>query len=117
MIPFLFFGLLIAATVLEVLSLRNALNHVKLSYDFDMQLAEPGESITLSYQVTNTGRFPIFYLGISFSFDEGVSICEDKSWIEKHTGRSFTGINVNRSLALMPHSTTTGRFRISLNKR
>ena len=117
MIAFLFFGILIIATVLEIISLRKSLDHVNLTYDFDMLMAEPDEMITASYQVTNTGRFPIFYLGLSFSFDDGVKICEDKAWLERHTGRSFTGVNVSRSMSLMPHSSLRGRFRIALTKR
>ncbi len=117
MIPFLFFGLLAVAIALEIISLRRSLDHIALSYDFDMKMAEPGELITLSYQVTNTGRFPIFYLGLSFSFDEGVRICEDQAWLDRHMGRSFTGVNVSRSLSLMPHSTIKGKFRIALTKR
>ena len=117
MIAFLFFGILIAATILEVLSLKKSLDHVTLSYDFDMQMAEPDELITVSYQVSNTGRFPIFYLGLSFSFDDGVKICEDQVWLERHVGRSFTGVNVSRSMFLMPNSRIRGKFRIALTKR
>ncbi len=117
MIPFLFFGLLAIAIALEIISLKKSLDHVTLSYDFDMKMAEPGETITLSYQVSNTGRFPIFYLGLSFSFGEGVTICEDQKWLDRHMGRSFTGVNVSRSLSLMPHSSIKGRFKICLNKR
>ncbi len=117
MLGFIFFGLAAAALIFEILSLRHPLKDVSVSYDFDMLMAEPGEKITLSYQISNNGNLPVFYLGLSFSFDSGVEICEDRKWIEKHVTRSFTGLSVNRSLFLMPHSCVRGRFHISLSKR
>ena len=117
MIPFLFFGLIAVAIALEIISLKRSLDHVTLTYDFDMKMAEPDELITVSYQVTNTGKLPIFYLGLSFAFDDGVKICEDQAWLDRHTGRSFTGINVSKSFFLMPHSSAKGKFRIALTKR
>jgi len=117
MLGFIFFGLAVAALIFEILSLRDPLKKVSVSYDFDMLMAEPGEKITLSYQVTNNGNLPVFYLGLSFSFDGDITICEDGRWLEKHVTRSFTGQNVDRSLFLMPHSCIRGRFHISLSKR
>ncbi len=117
MFGFLFFGLVILSVIVEVLSLRDPFRHVVMSYDLDMEMAEPDEQITVSYQVTNTGRFPIFYLGLSFSFGDGVKVCEDEKWLERNVARAFTGLSVNRSLSLMPHSTIRGRFHISLSKR
>ena len=117
MLGFIFFGLAVAAVIFEILSLHNPLKKVSVSYDFDMMMAEPGEKITLSYQITNNGNLPVFYLGLSFSFDGDITVCEDGRWLEKHVTRSFTGQSVNRSLFLMPHSCIRGRFRISLSKR
>ena len=117
MLGFIFFGLAVAALIFEILSLRDPLKKVSVSYDFDMLMAEPGEKITLSYQVTNNGNLPVFYLGLSFSFDGDITICEDGRWVEKHVTRSFTGQSVDRSLFLMPHSCIRGRFHISLSKR
>ena len=117
MLGFIFFGLAVAALIFEILSLRNPLKKVSVNYDFDMLMAEPGEKITLSYQVTNNGNLPVFYLGLSFSFDGDIAICEDSRWLEKHVTRSFTGLSVDRSLFIMPHSCIRGRFRISLPKR
>ena len=77
MLGFIFFGLAAAALIFEILSLRHPLKDVSVSYDFDMLMAEPGEKITLSYQISNNGNLPVFYLGLSFSFDSGVEICED----------------------------------------
>lgn len=117
MLGFVFFGLLAAALALEIISLKKPLKHVVISYDLDMLTSEPGEQITVSYQVTNTGNLPIFYFGVSFSFDGGVSILEDEKWREKHVNRSFTGISVNRSFFLPAHKTVKGRFHIALDRR
>ena len=51
MLGFIFFGLAVAALIFEILSLRDPLKKVSVSYDFDMLMAEPGEKITLSYQI------------------------------------------------------------------
>ena len=117
MLGFIFIGLAIMAIVFEILSLKDPLKDISITYDMDMLMAEPDEQITVSYQVTNTGKFPVFYLGLSFSFDEGVRICEDEKWREKHVTRSFTGISVDRSIFLMPYQCIRGRFHISLGKR
>ena len=117
MLGFVFFGLLAAALALEIISLRKPLKHVSVSYDLDMLTSEPGEQITVSYEVTNTGNFPIFYLGVSFSFDSGVIILEDEKWREKHVTRTFTGISVDRSFFMPAHRTIRGRFHIALEKR
>ena len=117
MLGFIFFGLAAMALIFEILSLKDPLKKVSVSYDFDMLMAEPGEKITLSYQVTNNGNLPVFYLGLSFSFDGDIVICEDERWKEKHVTRSFTGLSADRSLFLMPHSCIRGRFHISLSRR
>ena len=117
MLVFVFFGLLVAAIALEIISLKKPLKHVAISYNLDMLTAEPGEQITVSYEVTNMGRLPIFYLGVSFSFDSGVSILEDKKWCEKHVNSTFTGISVDRNFFMPGRRTIRGRFRIALEKR
>ena len=117
MLGFVFVGLIFMAILFEILSLRDPLKNITVSYDMDMLMSEPGEQITVSYQVTNTGKLPVLYLGLSFSFDQGVTICEDQKWLERHVTRSFTGISVDRSLFLMPFKCIRGRFHISLDKR
>lgn len=117
MLGFVFVGLIFMAILFEILSLRDPLKNITVSYDMDMLMSEPGEQITVSYQVTNTGKLPVLYLGLSFSFDQGVTICEDQKWLERHVTRSFTGISVDRSLFLMPYKCIRGRFHISLDKR
>ena len=117
MLGFVFFGLLAAALALEIISLKKPLKHVVISYDLDMLTAEPGEQITVSYEVTNKGNLPIFYLGVSFSFEGGISILEDEKWREKHVTRNFTGTSVNCSFFMPAHKTVRGRFHIALEKR
>ena len=117
MLGFIFIGLIFAAILFETLSLRDPLRKVSVSYNLDMLMAEPGEQITVSYQITNTGKLPVLYLGLSFSFDKGVTICENQKWLDKHLTRSFTGISVDNSFFIMPHRCVRGRFHISLEKR
>ena len=117
MIAFVFFGLVAAAVVFEILSLKAPLKHVSVIYDVDRDMAEPGEMITVSYTITNTGKRPLFYLGLSFSFEEGVTICEDEKWKKNHVSTSFTGTNVERTLFLAARSAVKGRFHISLSSR
>ena len=59
MLGFIFVGLILAAILFEILSLRDPLKNISVRYDMDMLMAEPGEQITVSYQVTNTGKLPV----------------------------------------------------------
>ena len=52
MLGFVFVGLIFMAILFEILSLRDPLKNITVSYDMDMLMSEPGEQIT----ATATGR-------------------------------------------------------------
>ena len=70
MIEAILFALAAAVLALELISLGPAAKRVRVDYETDLTLAEPGEVITLRYTVTNPSPLPKLFLGLSFYFGE-----------------------------------------------
>ena len=64
--------------VIEAVSLWGNTRQLKVEFDLDTTLVEPGELATLYYTVSNPHRLPILYVGFSLYFDSDVTVCEDK---------------------------------------
>jgi len=117
MLAFIFAGLVLTVLMIELLSLKDPMEKVRVSYELNMKLAEPGEKITLSYTVSNTSRLPIFHLGLSFAFGSNVHIVGDKKWLERHVSSEITGESMDCTMFLPPMTTRKGRFQITLGRR
>ena len=65
MIPFVLFFTLLGLAFLEIVSRREDLRHLHVSFDLDTRLVEPGEKIYLRYTVTNTSPWPLLYAGLT----------------------------------------------------
>lgn len=117
MIAFIFAGLILTVLIVELLSLKDPMEKVHVSYELNMKLTEPGEKITLSYMVSNTSRFPIFHLGLSFAFGSNIHIVGDKKWMERHVSREITGESMDYTMFMPPKTTRKGRFQFVIDKR
>lgn len=114
MLAFLLIGLTVALILVQVLSLKNPLRNVGLIYSTDLKLAEPGEVIKLRYTVFNRGKVPVEYVGVSFSFDEGIEIL---STSVGKTEQSFTGKICNADFFLMPGQSAKCTIELTLSSR
>ncbi len=117
MIVFVLVCTLILIAVLELLSRREDVRRLRVTFSADMDLVEPGETFTLRYTVVNTSRLPMLYVGFGLLLDEAVSVREDEEWKERHVARSFTGTSVDFRFYLLPRRRFSGKVRLSLTKR
>ena len=109
-------GLLISAVVLELLSLR-AVGKIRIQTEADLSLCVPDEEITLRYTILNPSRFPVLYVGYTFSFDESVTVSppeHGQSWVAQ---KDYGGVNVDGVCWLPAHSRVNGRIRFRLHHR
>ena len=117
MLALVFIGLVVCIVLIEFFSIRRLPLNLRFRYETDMDLAEPGEAVTVKFRIANTGRLPVFLAGLSIHFDDVVKIEEDEDWCRRHLESDFSGLSVRYNLSLPPHGVYVGRFRISLKKR
>ena len=110
-------GVIAALTAAEILSLTADSRRVVLRCETDMRLTEPGEAVTLSYRVRNTAFGPLFFVGFSFRFDDGVEVLEDEAWKEKHRIGGLLGRTYSFDAMLPPHRSLRGRIRLCFRDR
>ena len=103
--------------VIEAVSLWGNTRQLKVEFDLDTTLVEPGELATLYYTVSNPHRLPILYVGFSLYFDSDVTVCEDKEFCRLHVSIDSTGTSVRHHFFLLPHRKFSGKVHFSLNKR
>ena len=65
-------GALLGLGLAQLLSLLLDNRHVDLQCELDTDITEPDELVTLSYRVQNNGIWPLFFVSLSFSVDEGL---------------------------------------------
>ena len=114
MLQFVLIALLASLIIVQVISLRNPLKYVGLTYSTDLKIAEPGELIKLRYNVYNRGKLPVFFLGVSFSFDDTVKIEKTSTGNVETT---FLGKSCSKNYFLMPGANAKGTIEFSLPAR
>ena len=117
MIPFVIAFTLLLLAAVELVSRREELRHLHITFDLDTTLVEPGETATLRYTVYNTSRFPLLYAGLTLRLEPDFRLCEEEDWRRKHCTSDFTGTRVDHHFYLMPHRKFSGKLRFSLEKR
>lgn len=117
MIGFILFALAATVVFLELYSLSANAARVRVDYDTDLSLVEPGEIITLRYTVQNLSALPKLYIGLSFYFSEKTRLCESESWMAANADDTIAGISFRRRLSMPPHSRFTGKVRFCLTQR
>ena len=105
-----------AVIVAQLLSLAKDNRHVAVRCEVDMTLTEPDEVFVLTYRIRNTGLWPILFANVSFSFDDGVEIREDKAWKTAHAGSSGGNL-CSFNVSLTPRRVIRGRIHLSLRSR
>ena len=117
MIPFvLLFTALILGAV-EILSRRDELRRLHVSFSLDTQLAEPGERITLRYTVSNFSAFPLLFTGFTLRLDSVLTLEEDEAFQRRHAVTDFTGTRVNYRFSLGARRQFSGKLRFSIKQR
>jgi len=117
MIALMCLGVFLCALGLELLTLRNSVKHLRLSYSIDMKLAAPGEAVTLEYSLTNTGRLPLLFASFALYFSDGAEILEDGEFCKKYVRRELSQLSVNHHLFLLPHRKYRGRLHFTFRER
>jgi uncharacterized protein (DUF58 family) len=108
---------LLGLAAAEVLSLVLDNRHVAVRCEVNMRLTEPDETVTLTYRVRNTGFWPLFFVGFSFLFDDGVEIRESEDWKAAHHVGSLFGKMYSFDVGLLPHRVLRGSVRFSFRER
>ncbi len=114
MLQFVLIALVVALIIVQAISLKNPLKNIGLTYDTDLKLAEPGELIKLRYYVYNNGKLPVFFLGVTFSFDDTVKIEKSSTGTVATT---FLGKSCSKNFFLMPGANAKGTIEFSLASR
>lgn len=108
---------LLGLAAAEILSLLLDDGRVELRCEVNMRLTEPGETVTLSYRVRNTGFWPLFFVGFSFLFDEGVELRESEDWKAAHQiGGPYDRI-YRFDAGLLPRRVLRGSIRFAFRDR
>jgi len=117
MIALIFFGVVLVMIVMEIMSLRNTVEHLRVEYDIDMELAAPDEPLTLRYTVTNAGRRPLLFVSFALYFSSGAEIREGEEFCNKYVSNDLSQLSVNHHLFLLPHRKYQGRLHFSFKER
>lgn len=117
MIAFIILAAIFMLGVLEWASRQDSLRHVHLQFQTDRELCEPGECVTLRYEVYNTSPFPILSAGLAIRFDDAVELREEEAWCRRHVTRDFSGMRADHHFYLLPYRRFKGKLRFTLKRR
>ena len=107
-------GAVLAAAVLEFLSLKRWNHRITLECSLDMRLTEPGERMTFTYRIRSTAFWPMSSVSVAFLFDNAIEILEE-GWEEKLDGGVRT--LYSRDTGLMPRRVLRGTIPLSCTAR
>lgn len=101
----------------ELYSLRRGKRHVSLRWEFNMNLTEPDEIVTLTYQIQNTSALPVPFVSFSFYFPEGVEVRESEAWMAEHRIGGSLAQMYSFDVNLRAHRGLRGKIHFSLKNR
>ncbi|MBR1440137.1 MAG: DUF58 domain-containing protein [Lachnospiraceae bacterium] len=113
MIIFVFLFTIVILITLELISRRDDVRNLKVSFSLDMDLVEPGEVFTLRYVVANPGFLPVLSVGLGLQLEDVFTVCEEDAWKDRH----LSGNIVDHRFYLLPHGIFSGKIRLSVNTR
>ena len=108
---------LVCALALQLWNVERSLKQLRYENELDRELAEPGQVLTLSSTVRNTGLLPVFCLNLMEPLPEQLRPEEDEAWRRKHLKTTAFGLSCSEQLWLLPHRRYTRRFHFSLPER
>ena len=117
MIAYMLIASLLLIVALELISRRDELRHLHITFEIDTELVEPGESAALRYTVHNTSRLPVLFSSLTLRLPGGVKVNEDEKWKKLHLSEDFTGQQVEHRFYLMPYGKFAGRTNITVDRR
>ncbi len=116
MLLYLFFGTVIGIAVFEIISLKMLGRHLRVEYEADTGLVEPGETLTFRYAVYNMSSWPILFLRVSLYLDDAAVLREDPKK-NRHVRQDRFGTRVDHRLYLLPRRRFAGKVRLSFDAR
>ena len=117
MIVFVLICSAILLAFVEYLSRRDDLRELRAEFSIDSTLTEPDEQVALRISVRNNSRLPVLYAALTLQIDPGIRICEEESWLRRHTERDHTGTSVRFHFFLLPREKFCGKLHISCGHR
>ena len=117
MIWMILIALLTVVILLEIMSLNRFAEAVRVEFEVDRALTEPGEIFNLTYSVTNRTRFPLFFCALAIKPEEGTEVREDDEFIRTHVEKGYTGTSVNYRFFLWGYRRFKGKLRLSFTAR
>ena len=117
MIPFVLLFTVLILGAAELLSRREDLRRLQITFAVDSALVEPGEAVTLRYTVRNDGALPVMYAGLLLQLDPAFAVEEDETFLQRHVIKDFAGIRVRHHFWLTRRRQFSGRVRLSVQRR
>ncbi len=117
MITLIIFLIVAFILVIEGVSLWGNSRPLRVEFDLDSTLVEPGETTTLRCSVHNPNRLPMLFVGLTLHFEPEVTVHADTGYRRALVSRSSAGTRADHRFFLPAHSSFSTRLRLSLSRR
>ncbi|MBQ5487810.1 MAG: DUF58 domain-containing protein [Clostridia bacterium] len=117
MITLILFLIVVIILAVEGISVWGNKRKLRVEFDLDTTLVEPGETATLYYSVHNPYRLPLLFVGFALHLRPDVTVSEDKEFCRLHVSTNETGSIVKHNFYLPAHSKFSGKVGFTLSKR
>lgn len=94
-----------------------ALKKLRFSGSCDRLHAEPGQTVTWTARVENTGRLPIPFVRLWESFPLSAKVRGEADWIRLHCRESIRSWNVEERLSLLPRQRVERKAKMAFDTR
>jgi uncharacterized protein (DUF58 family) len=117
MITLIIFLIVAFILVIEGVSLWGNSRPLRVEFDLDSTLVEPGETTTLRCSVHNPNRLPMLFVGLTLHFEPEVTVHADTGYRRALVSRSSAGTRADHRFFLPARSSFSTRLRLSLSRR
>lgn len=94
-----------------------ALRSLRLKSQSDKQLVEPGETVTWSATVENTGRLGVPFVRLVQHFPVGAQVLGDPRWIRRHCNKGIHKWYVEEKMSVRRRHALTRNLRLQFDAR